>query len=197
MFWNNFVALCAEKGVSPNAVTKEIGLSTATATNWKRGAQPRDTALLKVADYFGVSVQTLLSDEPVNKSSSMLNVHKTIQLIEANNFKIGGFCTDKLGVPRQYFPELLRGKRKIENVPDELIFTIAKELGTSYEYLTDITDDPAPNFIGRLAESTQERLKREVIDKISSMNPDELETLDKLLHLSPEKREYLAKAVED
>lgn len=127
----------------------------------------------------------------------MLNVHKAVELIEANNFKIGGFCTDKLGVPRQYFPELLRGKRKIENVPDELIFTMAKELGTSYEYLTDLTDDPAPDFIGRLAESTQERLKREVIDKVSAMSTAELETLKILLNLPAEKREYLSKAVED
>lgn len=125
----------------------------------------------------------------------MLNVHKVITLIKANNLKIGSFCTDRLGVPRQYLPELSRGKRKLENVPDELIFTIAKELGTSYEYLTDQTDDPLPNYIGRLAETTLDRLKREVSDVIAAMPQDELELLHEWLEYSPEKREHIIEAM--
>lgn len=66
MFWDKFVTLCSAKGISPNGVCSELGLSTATATKWKKGAIPRDTTLKKIADYFGVSTSYLLGivDDP-------------------------------------------------------------------------------------------------------------------------------------
>ena len=60
MFWDKFVTLCSAKGISPNGVCAELGLSTATATKWKKGAIPRDTTLKKIADYFGVTTDDLL-----------------------------------------------------------------------------------------------------------------------------------------
>lgn len=63
MFWDNFVELCIKKGQSPNSVCDALGYSTAVATKWKRGSIPRDTTVRKIADYFGVSVEMLLSDE--------------------------------------------------------------------------------------------------------------------------------------
>lgn len=88
MFWDNFVALCAERGVSPNAVTREIGLSSATATNWKNGANPRDTALRKIADYFGVTKEELLSDKidvdtsAIIAESSSEDERLTLEIVE-------------------------------------------------------------------------------------------------------------------
>lgn len=66
MFWEKFVSLCSEKGISPNGACAALGLSNATATKWKNGAIPRNTTLKKVADYFGVSTSYLLgaTDEP-------------------------------------------------------------------------------------------------------------------------------------
>lgn len=60
MFWNNFVTLCNEKGISANGVCSQLGLSNATATKWKSGSVPRSTTLKKIADYFGVSVEQLI-----------------------------------------------------------------------------------------------------------------------------------------
>lgn len=62
MFWNNFLKLCREKGISPNGVCSDLGLSNATATRWKSGAIPRESTLRKIADYFGVSVGYLLGE---------------------------------------------------------------------------------------------------------------------------------------
>lgn len=59
MFWEIFLKLCDEKHVKPNQVTKAIGMSTAAATDWKKGAMPRDPALYKIAEYFGVSIEYL------------------------------------------------------------------------------------------------------------------------------------------
>lgn len=67
MFYKIFLQLCAENNKKPNNVTKDLGLSTATATDWKKGSVPRDVTLTKIAEYFGVSVDYLLGKE---KSSS-------------------------------------------------------------------------------------------------------------------------------
>lgn len=66
MFWDKFVALCNQKGKSPNGACAELGFSANTATKWKQGSIPRDTTLRKIADYFGVSVSYLIGvvDDP-------------------------------------------------------------------------------------------------------------------------------------
>ena len=66
MFWEKFVSLCNENGVSPNGVCAELGLSNAVATKWKNGSAPRASTVRKIADYFGVSVSYLLGvvDDP-------------------------------------------------------------------------------------------------------------------------------------
>lgn len=61
MFYETFARLCQQKGVSPNAVAKEIGVkSTGTVSAWKKGAIPNDGKLLAIAEYFGVTVDYLL-----------------------------------------------------------------------------------------------------------------------------------------
>ena len=70
MFWENFVSLCDEKKISPNAVCEALGLSNATATKWKRGAMPRNATVQAIADYFDVPVERLFSSE-TKKSPSV------------------------------------------------------------------------------------------------------------------------------
>ena len=60
MFYENFIKLCAQKGESPNAVAAKLGLSTGTVTWWKKGRQPREPLLYKIAEYFDVPVDYLL-----------------------------------------------------------------------------------------------------------------------------------------
>ena len=64
MFWQNFVRLCSKVGKSPARVANELGLSNAVATSWKKGAMPRDSTLLQIADYFGVPVESLTMEPP-------------------------------------------------------------------------------------------------------------------------------------
>ena len=65
MFYDNFVRLCNAAGRSPSSVATEIGLSRASVSGWKNGKMPTDATAMKLADYFGVSVDYLLgnSDE--------------------------------------------------------------------------------------------------------------------------------------
>ena len=61
MFWERFRALCAEAGKTPNAVAKELGLSSATTSQWKRrGSDPSAKTLAKLAAYFGVTADELI-----------------------------------------------------------------------------------------------------------------------------------------
>ena len=66
MFWNTLVELCNKKGVSPNFVAKELGITSGTVTSWKKGAIPRDTTLNKIAKYFGVTPAYLLGIESID-----------------------------------------------------------------------------------------------------------------------------------
>lgn len=68
MFWNNFEALCAEKGVSYNAAAADVGVkSSGTVTGWKNGAKPRGPVLKRLADYFDVTVEELTGEEQKEK----------------------------------------------------------------------------------------------------------------------------------
>lgn len=71
MFWKNFISLCHKHNTTPSAVCLALGYSKTMATNWKNGAVPRQVTLLKIADYFGVTVDELLSDgEPTESASA-------------------------------------------------------------------------------------------------------------------------------
>ena len=66
-FFNRFSALCRENGKSPNAVASEIGVSSGSVTVWKQnGTMPRTETLKKVAEYFNVSIESLLADDEKN-----------------------------------------------------------------------------------------------------------------------------------
>lgn len=59
MFYDNFMALCKQKGVTPSAVMRAIGLNKSSASYWKKGSTPSSDTLRKLADYFGVSMDYL------------------------------------------------------------------------------------------------------------------------------------------
>lgn len=64
MFKKNFINFCNKKGIAPTVVCQEIGLSTAVYSKWTDESVPRKTTLIKLADYFGITVEELLSDDP-------------------------------------------------------------------------------------------------------------------------------------
>ena len=63
MFKENFIRLCNQRGVAPTVVCKEIGLSDAVYSKWTDKSIPRRATLMKIADYFGVTVDDLLNEE--------------------------------------------------------------------------------------------------------------------------------------
>ena len=69
MFYENFAMYCKKLGKSESAVAKAIGRDSKTVTGWRKGAVPYNSTLKKLADYFGVTVEDLLTDkkEPAAK----------------------------------------------------------------------------------------------------------------------------------
>lgn len=69
--YEQFEKLCKTKGVTPYRVCKETGLTTATISNWKAGRYtPKADKLQKIADYFGVTLEYLMTGtEPAEKSN--------------------------------------------------------------------------------------------------------------------------------
>lgn len=62
-FYENYVKLCNSVGKSPSAVAVELKFGKPSVTRWKSGTEPRDATLRKIADYFGVTVEYLKSEE--------------------------------------------------------------------------------------------------------------------------------------
>lgn len=101
MFWDRYIQLCEKEMQKANPTAKIIGLSSAAVTKWKDGAVPNGSILIKVADYFNVSVDYLLerTDIPeVNKSSNTSLNSNDIMVSEMMNRFEGLSFSDKLEV---------------------------------------------------------------------------------------------------
>lgn len=62
MFYDQYCLLCKKAGVSPSKAAIDIGIAKSTVSVWKnRGTAPQAAQLQKIADYFGVSIDYLLS----------------------------------------------------------------------------------------------------------------------------------------
>ena len=65
-FYENYVRLCNQVGKKPTAVAEEVGIARATASRWSRGMTPSYPSLVKLSDYFGISVGELIGATPEN-----------------------------------------------------------------------------------------------------------------------------------
>lgn len=61
-FYENYLKLCEKAGKTPSAAALEMGLSKPTVNRWKKGGGATDATALKVASYFGVTVEELTGE---------------------------------------------------------------------------------------------------------------------------------------
>ena len=59
-FYENYVQLCNQINKSPSAVAIELKIGKPSVTRWKSGVKPRYATAMKVANYFGVTVEELM-----------------------------------------------------------------------------------------------------------------------------------------
>ena len=64
VFYDLFCQLCEKKGISVTRATVDMGLSRTIGSKWKRtGATPNGETLNRIAEYFGVTTDYLLTGE--------------------------------------------------------------------------------------------------------------------------------------
>lgn len=88
MFKENFIKLCNKAGKTPTAVCAEIGLSNAAYSKWDEKSVPHRATLLKIADYFGVPVDTLLEGEDNSpEDARLISLMKTLTVEEKSELE--------------------------------------------------------------------------------------------------------------
>lgn len=98
MFWERFNELCTEHQTKPNPVAKELGISSGIITKWKNGSLPNSDTLLKIADYFNVSVDYLLGrTEDSNAANDKGKDKRAVKVLDEKNsdFDCGDFFNNK------------------------------------------------------------------------------------------------------
>lgn len=79
-FYEKFLRLCVDRGVSPTGAAIAAGLTRTSAYRWKNGSMPTDSNILLLADYFGVKPRDLLSDTDEDVSVKSDTTPATITL---------------------------------------------------------------------------------------------------------------------
>jgi transcriptional regulator with XRE-family HTH domain len=71
VFYDVYISLCKRSNKKPSVVATELGINKSNVSNWKNnGYTPRGDALQKIADYFGVTTDYLLTGEDTKKAST-------------------------------------------------------------------------------------------------------------------------------
>ena len=80
-FFRTYKELCEKEGKSPNAVAKELGISSGSVTAWKQGRTPKYETIEKIATFFSTDIEDFfLSNQP-----------RTDEEIEENNIFWDGY----------------------------------------------------------------------------------------------------------
>jgi transcriptional regulator with XRE-family HTH domain len=102
MFYNNFLVLCEEYGVSPSSLLDEIGVGKGSLKRWREGGSPTNPTAKKIADYFGISVRELKEGKKITPT-----VNDDERVREA----VRGLSREQIDSVMEYI-EFLRSKRK-------------------------------------------------------------------------------------
>lgn len=69
VFYDVYLSLCKRNSKRPSVVAAELGINKSNVSNWKNnGYTPRGEVLQKIADYFGVTTDYLLTGEETKKA---------------------------------------------------------------------------------------------------------------------------------
>lgn len=69
MFKQKFIELCNKRNESPSSVCRKVGITPATFSGYTDESVPRKATLMRIADYFGVTVDYLLGKEETKKAT--------------------------------------------------------------------------------------------------------------------------------
>jgi len=111
-----FIQLLQSRGITTYAVAKATGISQATFTDWKSGkSSPKADKLKKIADYFGVPVDYLLTGEnriekPVGGNADELSVLQKNPKFKMICEKLSALSPEALEIARAQIELLLKSQ---------------------------------------------------------------------------------------
>jgi repressor LexA len=116
-FWDTFYNLCEKNGTKPNAVAKELGLSSATCTYWKKSRKsPSADNLSQIADYFGVTTDYLLgvSPTPIKSNATVLDSSNIYMrpVFESVSAGFGAYASNEIV---EYMPVFIENPYDVED----------------------------------------------------------------------------------
>lgn len=200
MFYDRFLELCRQKGVSPAAAAREMGFSNATTTQWSHGSIPSKASLSKISTYFDVStaylktgIGTAATSETHSPDNSAPIEPDTFQFerfvhLCKQQGKMQSHLYDLVGLPSKAGSNLKRTKK----VKPEILEVWAAELNTSAAYLNGETDDPSPVPAPAASEQKEKAPQSDVDRLMEGLNAESIRKLREyaeLLLLGQEKEE--------
>lgn len=110
----------------------------------------------------------------------MVNVDKIKNMAKKQGITVAFLC-QKCGMDRGYLNDVAKRGGKM---PDDRIRKIADTLGTSYEYLTDQTDDPtSPTIDKDVLSSQEEAVVKHMVEVLREVDENQREILVDVLLL--------------
>lgn len=80
-FKENFIRLCNNSNKSPSSVCHAVGISAAAFAQWTEKTIPRQATLIKIADYFGVPIETLVPENEQKKDPAQMSREEKLSYI--------------------------------------------------------------------------------------------------------------------
>lgn len=111
-----FLKLLDEKGVTAYKVGKETGIASSTFTDWKNGRSvPKQEKLQKIADYFGVSLDYLMTGKEPNVGSLYSDENADLLIEITRKMKNDSAFADRL---TRYMSLLSENKKSVDDMID-------------------------------------------------------------------------------
>lgn len=167
-FYENFLNLCVEKGISPSRAALEMGISKSAITRWKTGGGITDATARIIADYFGVATESLFEKNTGENSSNRIR-----ELRKKNKLTMKELGK-QVGVVEGTISQYETGKRQ----PDiEMLSKLANYFGVTIDYLVGGAESEN-------AEAPLSTDEKNLLDMFKSLSSDEksfIETMVKSL----------------
>lgn len=142
-FFETFVALAAQKGLSPSVAAEKAGLNRSAVTTWKKGRIPGEATLSKLTAYFGVTRKYLLEGPPVeSETESEFESYEKLQEDTPETTDV--FSADTLeGGSRLESRSFVKFALNLLTIyhPDETVESLARQLKISPNAFKALEDD--------------------------------------------------------
>ena len=177
MFYDKFVYLCKQKGVSPSRAAVEAGISKSLVTKWRTNKvrYPSADIAEKVALYFNISVSDLLDDKYRSRFVSFPN-------------GISAYSFDHNQDPDAVLAELEPGSFHIVFRSDDTIIVVDND--------SCATDDQVNSVVSIYSGRTErQKIQPTVSDGLSLTNvsDEDIKTIKAYLEMPVDQRRALAK----